>query len=229
MLSDDDQGSFTSAHAILSSDYIYEFIVKQFMAQLWGCIVPDGGKFDPYLFETYCTVLLCDSEQQGTSNNFMVKDSALIKSASSNITLKKCKGKQKVENIIESARHEADILFLPLSMSNKLIDFVFREDSTYYCFQCTIAATHSANPNHMYTLVLNVINLSEEESKNIKPTDALPCVKIYYAVPHNRYADFHTIPVKAKADARKLCKTGLLYHWDKLVSIEILSIPEPSI
>ena len=113
---------------------------------------------------------------------------------------------EKVHNLVEAARSNEKIVFLPISSTNKLIDFKYRDGNTYHCFQCTIGTTPSTNPEHLYQLVLNIYNNEED---NVLPSVAgkdLPRVKIYYAVPVFRFDDFSTKNPNAIMDAKNICK-----------------------
>ena len=230
VLSEDDKGSFKCAHATFSSDFVYEAVTIRYMGMLWNKIVPDEGRFDPYLFETYCAILLCDSKVI-SEINFTARDSNVTyaKATKMEIPLKRCIGREKVYDIVKAARETVNTIFVPISSINKYIDFIYRDGNTYHCFQCTIGATHSANPEHIYKLVLEVIN-RREDSIVLKD---LPHVHIYYAVPDFRFSKFRITPTNAKQEAEKFCNQGskrrkkgtfLVDHWDAIVSISILKV-----
>jgi hypothetical protein len=234
VLSDDDNGTFKYAHATFSSDFVYEDVTIRYMGMLWNKIVPNEGRFDPYLFETYCAILLCDDSKVGCEINFTTRDSNVTSANATKkkIPLKQCIGREKVYNIVEAARETVNTIFVPISSINKLIDFIYRDGNTYHCFQCTIGATHTANPEHIYKLVLEVIN-RREDSIVLKD---LPHVHIYYAVPDFRFSKFRITPTNAKQEAEKFCNQGskrrkkgtfLVDHWDAIVSISILKVSQP--
>ena len=233
ILSENDNGSFKNAHAILSSDFVYERFTNSFMQHLWEKIVPNFGKFDPYLFETFCTMSFWDSEKQ-KKIKFTIRKaiSAFSSIKSVHIELNQCIRRVKVHNVVESAREEEKVLFLPISRIYKLIDFGYRDGNTYHCFQCTIAPTHSANIQHIYELVLNVIDKSEDEVLQPMNVNQLPRIKIYYAVPEFRFKGFCIDPKTAISAARKICKNqrrnNLYKNWNKLVTIDIMSIDPPN-
>jgi hypothetical protein len=56
--------TFQKGVAVLSSDYIYEFVAKKFMKELWLKIASNDETFDGKLFEAYTRQLFYDSVQQ---------------------------------------------------------------------------------------------------------------------------------------------------------------------
>jgi hypothetical protein len=194
-------------------------------------MVPNEGRFDPYVFETYCTILLCDDVKSKKSIKLKIRDNQ-NKSNITDVTMKKCKGKEKVDNIIKAAQEKENILFRPTSTTNKLIDFVYREGCTpsiYHFFQCTIAEKHSATPQHIHKLVLEVMEITNAETISPNLLSSAPRIKIYYMVPCHRFRAFKTDPVAAKEKAHACCKQGswLQEHWNSLVTINILNVEPP--
>ena len=228
-LADDDNGTYTKSYAIFSSDFVYEFIVERYMYELWDRIVPNEGYFDPYLFKTYCTKLFYDKVQP-SKVAFTVRDSETPPSnaKNSNMTLVQCKQKEKVENIIDSARRVEHCLFTPVSKTNKLIDFMYRDGNTYYAFQSTIAQRHDASPKLIYEFVMDVLKEFEVEA-----TYLMPKIMIFYTIPMFRYDIFNTKPAKANTKAREYCKTKIgknanfYLKWNDVVTIHFLRVDAP--
>ena len=239
VLSENDDGSFRYAHATLSSDFVYESFTNRFMGQLWEQIVPSCGKFDPYLFETFCAVSLCDSEQP-KKQFFLTR--FLNQTKEKTIRLNQCFKREKVYNIVQAARDKERVLFLPVSPTYKLIDFGYRDGNTYHFFQCTTGSKHSANPLHIYELVLEVFSKTEEEISLVSMAAVdVPQVKIYYAVPEFRFDEFVSEHPNATIVAREYCmqkqnstisgnRTKEIHKlWNSIVSIDILRIERPNI
>ena len=230
ILSENDEGSFENAHATLSSDLIYEKFTNRYMGMLWEQIVPNFGKFDPYLFAMYCAVMLCDRNEQ---KKLAFTTRKMTGQNRDSIELTRCSTREKVHNIIEAARLDEKILFLPISPTYELIDFAYRDGNTYHCFQCTIGLKHTQNPKHIYQLLLNVYNNEEINLLASMTEEELPRVKLYYAVPAFRFDVFSSKHPNAMAEAKEYCihkneNNSLFYYWDKLVSIDILSIDRPN-
>ena len=230
ILSENDEGSFENAHATLSSDLIYEKFTNRYMGMLWEQIVPNFGKFDPYLFAMYCAVMLCDRNEQ---KKLAFTTRKMTGQNRDSIELTRCSTREKVHNIIEAARLDEKILFLPISPTYEFIDFAYRDGNTYHCFQCTIGLKHTQNPKHIYQLLLNVYNNEEINLLASMTEEELPRVKLYYAVPAFRFDVFSSKHPNAMAEAKEYCihkneNNSLFYYWDKLVSIDIMSIDRPN-
>ena len=219
---------YQNGYAVFCSDFVYDSIVKRYMSVLWGEMMRSDGSFDPYLFETYCTTLFCDRKNEKDLTFEIRKNSS--KSVATTKALKRCTRKEKVTDIIESARNEENVLFRPISTTNKLVDFVYREGQVYHFFQCTIAATHSATPKHIHQLVLDVLEMNNAKATVFRISKNTPRVHIYYTVPKFRFRKFATNPAKAMEEACSHCRenSSLWQHWDSIVSIDILSIDRPN-
>ena len=237
VLSDNDNGSFQYKDATLCSDYVYEFITTRYMGRLWKQMVLNDGIFDPYLFVTYCAILLCENKER-SAINFTVRDITTQSANNTNIqtiSLNQCIGKEHVYDVAQAARDISNTIFVPISAANKLIDFVYRDGNTYHCFCCLIGTNHSIEPEHIYQFVLDVLNKSEEDTWDSMTLDDLPLIRIYYAVPAFRFKSFCTTPPNAIVEAMKFCKqcnkrkrgNSLFDLWHSIVSAHILSVDQP--
>ena len=233
ILAHDDGGAYRTGYAVFSSSYIYDFLVAKFMKELWKQMVNDDARFDPYLYEAYVRKLFYDNVKTPTRKEYKIKDAVSknvakkIKATSSLVHLGGCVGLQQVENIEHMAVTKAMVVFHPYSPTNKLIDFIYRDDLVYNCFQCTIGKDHDARSDHIFDLANFIMNSNTSAV-------SLPRINIYYAVPYHRFADFVTKPTNASESARNECKeqTGsnsyLYLHWNDIVTVSILCVYPPT-
>jgi hypothetical protein len=161
------------------------------MMDLWDNIVPSDGTFDPYLFESYCRMILREGPFTLNVKNFQEKDSQEIEIGGhmDEVT---------VDDIVAAAIETENTIYIPGSKTNKFIDFMYREGTTYNMFQATISKQHSCNPTHLYDIVKSI-------ERNIQ-SDTLPSFNIYYMVPGFKYDKFSITPVDSKLKARNLLK-----------------------
>ena len=138
-------------------------------------------------------------------------------------------GLQQVENIEQMAVTKAMVVFHPYSPIYKLIDFIYRDDLVYNCFQCTIGKDHDARSDHILELANFIMNSNAKAA-------TFPRINIYYAVPYQRFTDFVTKPGNASESARYECKikygenSYLYLNWNDIVTVNILCIyPPPNV
>ena len=233
IIAPNDCGTYRTGFAVFTSDYIYDFIVKKFMASLWKQMITDESNFDPYLYEAYVRKLFYDRAKKPKPKTYKIIDavSKVIakKTNSTHIDLGGCVGLRQVCNITESAVETPMVVFYPYSPTYELIDFIYRVDGNsvvYNCFQCTIKKDHDARSDQINDLVNHIMNTN---SKN----GTMPQINIFYAVPQQRFASFVTNPPMASKMAREECmnrtgnKTFLYLNWDKLITVKILCVDPP--
>ena len=235
ILARNDNGAYKTGWAVLSSDYIYDFIVAKFMQHLWNKMISDAATFDAYLYEAYVRKLFYDNVKPSTLKEYRIRDAISkyeakkINAISAHVQLGGCVGAQQVENIEQSAVTKPMVVFYPYSPTNKLIDFLYRDDDVYNCFQCTIGENHGARSDHIAELANFIMN--ERINK-----DTLPVIKFFYAVPRHRFRAFVTKPLNASKNARVKCgrmknigKKSVLYlKWDEIVAVKILCVNPPT-
>ena len=233
-----DCGTYRTGYAVFSSDYIYDYIVKKYMVNLWNQMIKNDAKFDPYLYEAYVRTLFYDNAKTPAAKKYKIRDLTLKNtdterknaiSTETDINLGGCAGLLQSENIYESAVEKPMIVFHPYSLIFKLIDFVYRENGNpvvYNCFQCTIIKDHTATSDHIYDMANYIMN-------NNVNSASLPRINIFYAVPRHKYKDFITNPLNASGCARDVCmnRTGnesvLYLKWNEIVTIKVLCVDPP--
>jgi hypothetical protein len=211
-LAEDDGGSFQDKIVKFSSEYVYDYVIQKCMKDLWQDIVPNGGTFDSYLFEKYCMKTLVG---KANYSNVRLVQGKRIKKANDGDNQQNLPTNQKmfggctqedaVDDIIASAIHTENTVFYPLSKTNKFIDFMYRNGTTYNMFQATIGKSHSSNVKDLYEIVKSIYEKDPKLFKNISgirnQADVLPSFNIYYMVPNQRFDYFTTSPVDPKRGA----------------------------
>jgi hypothetical protein len=242
ILADGDNHSYRKGYVVLCSDYVYEFVAKKFMKDLWLKIASNYQSFDGKLFEAYAGHLFYDSVRP---RRLMVTVRLLRNNNSTNafkVQIGGCLKQMKVENIIDEALATQMVLFVPTSSTNKLVDFMYREGNTFYLFQCTIAKTHSARPDHILELMVKVISnrmpsmLESNPGTNTnREIHDYPWFILCYVVPEFRFKEFATNPVNAKGKAREMClerygeENDLWKHWNEILVIYTLCVDQPQV
>jgi hypothetical protein len=232
-LTDTDNGTYRDGYAVLSSEFVYESIVKDYMFKLWTGMLSADESFDPYLYEAYCKKLFYDDVRPLQQLNFTCREHGTASTESRRTfryPLSCCNRMEKVNDPVASSAMEELVLFCPISTRNQLFDFVYQEHDTFYIFQCTIAQSHTARHDHIYNLVARVVN--QRLSQGNFPTN--PSFRFLYMVPDFRFNEFVTEKVNARVEAQAYCKeregseSFLYVNWNELVEILILRVPQPN-
>jgi hypothetical protein len=247
-LSISDGGNFTAYYTELASDYVYEEVADKFMNVLWNRISSSEGTFDPLLYEAYCRRLINCILQVDMAHVFTIRVAKAKQKGDRQRSVKiSCTSEmKKVDDIVASAKANLMCLYYPSSKTNKLIDFIFRQENNYNMFQATIGVNHTANSEHIVDILLSLIRddhdwlLGHEVKRKRKPhgVPAKPKFIFYYMVPDFRFKIFATIPPNASINAKEVYKnhdingypgkeTILYKRWNEFVEVNILKVPQP--
>jgi hypothetical protein len=128
-LADHDQGTYEEGCASLCSYSVYKFIAKKFMKHFWASIVTKIGSFDTGIYEAYTIELFYD--QGGNPESFTANTRDCVGTYAhthqTDISIGGCYRMERVEYIVQAAIETEMVLFTPISTTNKLIDFIYRD------------------------------------------------------------------------------------------------------
>jgi hypothetical protein len=233
VLSDKDNGTFTDAYAVFSSDYIYEAVATKYRDVLFTKMVNDQD-FDTYLFQSFGRKLLYDYVKPAVKNLTVRKVGGC--SLMLNPTWKLlggCYGTKKVDDVIASARTEELILFTPYSNIFKLIDFGYRKKNVYYLFQTTTGMEHSSDATVICNWLVDEINATMPSMLAQHGTGGKDAIRefiqfeLYYLVPKIVFNDISLQPADPASKARDLVgekvgnNTVLYNQWNEIFSVYI--------
>jgi hypothetical protein len=258
ILEDDDKRNnkytFENRVAVLSSDFIYEFVAKKLIRELWLQKALYKESFDGKLFEAYTRQLFYDSVQPNIFHATVrvltqpeplkliyqkrISDSTKTNKVpeTTTICLGGCSKLVIDDNVVEAAILTPMVLFYPISQTNAMIDFIYRKDNVYHIFQSTLSKVYTANPEHIFALVRDVVHQTKKENETTNDTrnnewNGLPLFNFYYIVPSFQFDEFVTTPVNVKQSTREVCEQQndeeLLLHWDDIVFFYALRIDQP--
>jgi hypothetical protein len=233
VLSDQDNGTFRYAHAVLRSDYVYEAVATKYKEVLFSMIL--SSYFDTYLYKSYCRTLLYDSAQT-VERKFVVRKLNTKKKPASRM-LGGCSASKRVDDITVSSRTNELVLFTSFSPHYRLVDFGYRKNNVYYMFYATTGKEqekeHTAHPMHIYECVVNEISatnpslLTNTPGKDRHDIMLVPQFEFFYLVPKFLFQGFAPETEDAVFQARNLIgnrfgkNTAVYKQWNDIVSLYV--------
>ena len=174
---------FTKPIGVTISPLVEEKVCAKHMSKLWKRVI-DMGEAGAWMLEAYLRHLLSRGEQWEFGVRPCVGRSDTRRNESIVVSLGGCSQVRQVEDPIQEAKSQRNVLFHPVSTNNRLFDMAYRDDSgCYHVFQVTGRQTNPANIAHMRDLCGEIYE------------DSAATVRLYYAIPANRWATFVTNPV----------------------------------
>mmetsp|Transcript_21989 Transcript_21989/g.51810 ORF Transcript_21989/g.51810 Transcript_21989/m.51810 type:complete len:638 (-) Transcript_21989:137-2050(-) len=212
-----DRTNLNLHRVFLKSDYIEEKIAEQWIRMAWYALGNEsnssnrGNLFESYVRRTFSSseVRLASEEireslrerpQQGR------KQLQNYQSVSTGLAVGSSRKVVRVSNLIASVVNDAtqDSFYYSKDESEVLIDMIFRVDNGYHAIKSTILKTHDAEHTKILALKRK-LNLRNDQT-----------LRIFYAIPSSRYAEFVTDPVNPlfsdSANVQQALANVIIYH-----------------
>jgi hypothetical protein len=257
-LKDNDNGTYKNRYASLCSHSVYTYVANNFMKELWsGMVCWYGGfgtGFDTGIYDAFTMQLFYNPGQcklHATDQNFNRRSNN--NTNATEITIGGCYRMNRVDDIVAAVIDSPMILFAPISMKRKRIDYTYRDGNVYHFFQSNIYTNcRTADATHIVDFILKVLAKTafhilqpqQQGSANQLTTlvdslsfssmiDLIPKFQFYYVVPRvltDRFVNDHVNPIEdAKLECQKQIgkNAALFVHWEKIVSIKVLCVNQP--
>ena len=231
---DENEISYKGYKVDIISDGVTMQIAIMFMNDLWGAMSNSPGGFNPNIFEEYCRYLILYYTVVGTSLTSIASGSQINPT-----NFGDCSNIVQSGDIIVAALNTDNVIFYPTQPNYTLVDFLYKNNNTFYAFQCTISNKHSAKAENLYKFVKSII-LNTKTTTNI-------IIHIIYMVPEKSFGTFSFTTDKnpkksgemfAKTEANKISEhssidetnliTEISKNWSKLIYLSKLCIYPPN-
>jgi hypothetical protein len=178
-VSDKDDGTFRRYAVDVIAPRVVASVFREFLKSLWQDLsLPSAA--NPWIFEAYTRYLLVTSSTFQCRKGVGKEDP--VREITRPITLGGCKEIRSAWDIIAAAREREMVVFHPVNLAEKLIDFVYKDSAGHFhAFQATLAMKHSAK-------IRDILKLEEL-------VGGPRHLSLYYLVPESHFSEFVTDPV----------------------------------